>query len=597
MARTKGLWLVILVTCALGYVFLGGQSGCGETCTDNDADGYAVEGGSCGDVDCDDADAAVNPGAAEDCDNGIDDDCDSDVDDADFDCCEDGDVDGYEDEACGGTDCDDADADINPGVDEVGDGLCDDGIDQDCDGVDCTLVCNDEDGDGYGDPASPGCDYPEADCDDSDADVNPGVEENEDAGNCEDGVDNDCDGLIDDDESGCGVAGPYDGYTLFNPMMNTTSRLMGNDYSNLNTWSHSATPASMPFLMPDCTLVRPAAVSNPSMFGAAVGGLIQKLNWSGSVTWSYTWSSTNHQQHHDIQPMPNGNVLLVSWERKTRTEAQAQGRSSISGEMWPTEIVEIEPSGSSSGTVVWEWHVWDHLVQDADASKPNYGVVADHPELMDINYGNVMQGDWLHVNAIDYNPELDQIVFGSRTTNEFYVIDHSTTTAEAAGHTGGNSGMGGDFLYRWGNPQAYDRGDSSDREIYIIHGVNWIDAGYPGAGNILYFENGVGQPGTDYSSVHEVVPPLDGYNYTLASGQAYGPASPTWSYDGGGSFFSEAQSGAYRLPNGNTLITAANSAKIFEVSAAGEQVWSYTGTGMIARAMKYGDEYFDEVCD
>ncbi|MFC1888383.1 aryl-sulfate sulfotransferase [Thermodesulfobacteriota bacterium] len=547
MTKMRSWWLVVLVICGLGYVFLGGQSGCGEVCTDDDGDGYAVEGGSCGTIDCDDADSG-----------------------------------------------------INPGIDEVGGGLCDDGIDQDCDGQDCTLICTDDDGDGYGDPASPSCDHPEADCDDSDADVNPAVSEDEDAGNCDDGVDNDCDGLVDGADAGCG-SGPYDGYTLFNPMMSTTTTLIDNDESSMNTWNCSATPASMPYLMPDCTMVRPAAVSNPDMGGAAAGGRIQKIDWDGSVTWNYIWSNSNHQQHHDIQPMPNGNVLLVSWERKTRTEAIAAGRQSISGEMWPTEIVEIEPSGASGGTVVWEWHLWDHLIQDADPSKPGYGVVADHPELMDINYGNVGGGpqgggDWLHVNAIDYHAELDQIIFSSRTTNELYIIDHSTTTAEAAGHTGGDSGMGGDFLYRWGNPQVYDRGDSSDRKIYVIHGVNWVPSGYPGAGNILYYENGVGQPGTDYSSVEEVVPPLDGYNYTLAAGQAYGPAAPAWSYNGGGSFYSEAQSGAYRLPNGNTLITVANSNRIMEVSAAGELVWDYTGGTMIARAMKYGDEYFNETC-
>jgi len=520
--------------------------------------------------------------------------------------CVDLDGDGYGDPASvscthSGLDCDDSDPGVNPGVDEVGLGLCDDGIDQDCDFQDCTFVCTDSDSDGYGDPASPSCDHPEADCDDSDPGVNPGVHENEDAGNCSDGADNDCDGLFDGADFGCG-SGPYEGYTLIDPMMNTTATLIGNDESALNWWSCSATPASMPYLMPDCTMVRPSKVSNPSLSGAAVGGRIQKIDWDGTVTWNYTWSNSNHQQHHDIQPMPNGNVLLVSWERKTRTEAIAAGRQSISGEMWPTEIVEVEPSGASGGRVAWEWHLWDHLIQDADPSKPNYGVVADHPERMDINYGNVGGGpegggDWIHVNSIDYNEELDQIVFGSRFTSEFYVIDHSTTTGEAAGHTGGRSGMGGDFLYRWGNPQVYDRGGASDRMIYAIHGVNWIPRGYPGEGNILYFNNGDGRPGGNYSSAEEIVPPVDGGgNYTIVSGAAFGPAEPIWIYHGGGSFYSPRQSGAYRLPNGNTLITVADSATLLEVTDAGERVWYYKGTSSIARAIKYGDDYFDETC-
>ncbi len=63
--------------------------------------------------------------------------------------------------------------------------------------------------------------------------------------------------------------------------------------------------------------------------------------------------------------------------------------------------------------------------------------------------------DWLHTNSVDYNEEFDQIVVSVRHFSEIWVIDHSTTTAEAAGHSGGNSGKGGDLLYRWGNPEAY----------------------------------------------------------------------------------------------------------------------------------------------
>lgn len=59
------------------------------------------------------------------------------------------------------------------------------------------------------------------------------------------------------------------------------------------------------------------------------------------------------------------------------------------------------------------------------------------------------------MNGIDYNPVLDQIALSTHNLNEWYIIDHSTTTAEAATSSGGNSGKGGDLLYRWGNPAAY----------------------------------------------------------------------------------------------------------------------------------------------
>jgi len=180
-----------------------------------DADGDGVPEGE----DCDDADAAVFPGADELCD-GIDNDCDGWVDEGDaVDATtwyEDADADGYGDadsaaiacEAPSGwtdddTDCDDADAAVYPGADE----LCD-GVDNDCDGevdesdaVDASTVYIDADGDGYGDledPGTPCCACPSgyvsdnADCDDSDAAVYPGADEY-----C-DGVDSDCDGTTDD---------------------------------------------------------------------------------------------------------------------------------------------------------------------------------------------------------------------------------------------------------------------------------------------------------------------------------------------------------------------------------------------------------------
>ncbi len=188
---------------------------------DGDGDGYGDEAVYTSDCnpgsgyvanrsDCDDSDSSVHPGADETCDE-LDEDCDGEIDEDPVDASTwyyDADDDLYGDPdlsevACdrpsgyraNDRDCDDSNEDINPGADEI----CDE-VDNDCDGQTdeglTTTWYADADGDGYGDPDSTttSCEQPsgyvadDSDCDDADADINPGAEEV-----C-DGIDNDCDG-------------------------------------------------------------------------------------------------------------------------------------------------------------------------------------------------------------------------------------------------------------------------------------------------------------------------------------------------------------------------------------------------------------------
>ena len=244
--------------------------------------------------------------------------------------------------------------------------------------------------------------------------------------------------------------------------------------------------------------------------------------------------------------------------------------------MLPDYVIEVQPTRPVGGTVVWEWHIWDHLIQDFDATKNNYGVVANHPELVDPNgVGGRVQQFWNHVNGIDYNAALDQIMISVRGNSELMVIDHGITRTQAATHAGGRYGKGGDILYRWGYAQQYDRGTGNDRKLYQQHHTHWIEPGLPGAGNILIFNNGLGR---GYSSVDEIVPPASSSGaYTITGNAAFGPTAATWTYVGSptSSFFSGEISGAQRLPNGNTLITEGVKGNLFEVTSAGEIVWRY----------------------
>jgi len=386
----------------------------------------------------------------------------------------------------------------------------------------------------------------------------------------------------------------FDGITLYGQMNSRTTYLIDNSGLRINLWSSNYNCAYMCYLLPDSTIWRADVYSGASMRGAAYGGLIQRYNWNANIIKSFIWSNSNHQQHHDIHPMPDSHILLISWERKTRAEAQALGRQNITGEMWPDEVIEYDPETDS---VVWEWHAWDHLIQDVDSTKPNYGVVRDHPELIDINLGSVQSGDWMHCNTIDYNPERDEIILTSHNLHEIYVIDHSTTTEEARGHNGGRHGKGGDIIYRWGNPQNYDRGTSADRVFYVVHGANWIRSGMPGAGDIIVLNNG-DRPGTanDYSEIIQITPPLDSNDhYYLHPDSAFGPREPTWSYSNPGSFYSQHLGGAYRLPNGNTFAILGTIGRFVEVDSNGQVVWTYNIGNQIGRAMKYPRDYLTAV--
>ena len=373
-----------------------------------------------------------------------------------------------------------------------------------------------------------------------------------------------------------------DGQILFAPMTSDTTYLIDENGTVKHTWPSEYLPGEAVRWLGNGTILRSIKVGLSGYGGS--GGGVQEVRWDGTITWDFRYNTEGHLSHHDILPLPNGNVLLIAWETKTRSEAIAAGRdpSHIWGDSFmPDEIIEVQKTGPTSGTIVWEWHAWDHLIQDFDSSKQNYGTVADHPELIDLNFGVDFQGvtDWLHTNSVDYDPTFDQILLCVHNFNEIWVIDHSTTTEEATGHTGGRCGHGGDILYRWGNPQAYRAGSSSDEKFYGPHDATWILPGYPGEGHILVFNNGLNRPGSLYSSIDEFIPPVNatGYYY-LESGSAYGPAERTWIYTANPptSFYATQLSGAQRLKNGNTLICDGEAGHFFEVIATGTTVWEYT---------------------
>jgi hypothetical protein len=381
----------------------------------------------------------------------------------------------------------------------------------------------------------------------------------------------------------------FNGFALYNSQGSNTTYLIDENQNIAHTWNMNTECNYTVQLKEDGNLIR-GTKGNTSVFSngniAAGAGIVQEIAPDGSIVWEYIYANSDHVSHHDLT-LVGDNVLLTAYEKKNSSELNSAGYNNASSEKWPTHFVELEPDGNGGATIVWEWHIWDHMCQDTDPNATNSAIlytqnISDHPELIDINMIQSQGGpgggggDWFHVNGVDYNEDLDQIVFSSRFASEIYIIDHSTTTAEAASHSGGNSGMGGDILYRWGNPSNYDMSGSQIIDN-AVHDARWItDDGRPNGGYLQIFNNsGVSNSISAIDGIETPLDPATGYTYLRTSGQAFGPASYTTRYEC--AYSSSGQSASDRMSNGNIYINASGgqggAGVLYEVDDSENIVW------------------------
>jgi hypothetical protein len=375
--------------------------------------------------------------------------------------------------------------------------------------------------------------------------------------------------------------GVTDGLVLYAPLLSKATYLVDNDGLVVHEW-RSDFVASSPYLQDDGSLLRIARDPTAEGFtSGGVAGFVERVSWDSEVLWRWHFASEQAINHHDIEPLPNGNLLVIGWELKTQAESLAAGRRpELTPEqgLWPDFLLEIEPIPPDDARVVWEWHAWDHLVQDLDPNAPNHGDPAEHPGRIDINahgggaaitaeelanlkaLGYVpanatvedLESDFLHVNAVAYNARLDQIAISVPEMGEVWILD--------------------------GNPHVYGRGTREERKLYYQHDVRWIPAGMEGAGNLLIFDNGPQSKDEPWSAVVEITPPLtERGDYSLASGAPFGPEQPHWEYMAPDpeSFFAPFVSGAHRLANGHTFVCQGPAGRLFELDSQGKIVWDY----------------------
>ena len=388
----------------------------------------------------------------------------------------------------------------------------------------------------------------------------------------------------------------FDGYIFYSTHDTNRGRTVGNTTWLLNSlfqpvhrWDseHHAHEGVGPYLLENGLVVRPFSKGNwlyMENFYVASFTSLEIIDWDGNQLWEFDYCTPKrHCMHHDIEPMPNGNILLIVNDFKTHEEAESIGFKPTNDRAIAFQrIIEIEPNLKDGSTrIVWEWDILDHIVQDLYPDRPNYGKPSEHIGKIDVNYvgksTKFIPGSVFHFNAVSYNEERDQILVSNFGTNEIFIVDHSTTTKEAKTDKGGASGKGGDLIYRWGNPNAYGMAGIESRQLFKQHDAAWIPKGIPGKGDISIFNNGVNRKPMYTAYIELELPKLRNSRYQRASNKPFGPMAPAYEFsqftgDEPEVFFAPFMSGARRLPNGNIFGVSGIVSGMFEVTDKGEEV-------------------------
>lgn len=368
-----------------------------------------------------------------------------------------------------------------------------------------------------------------------------------------------------------------DGYVLFAPLAFEKTYLIDQCGELVHDWEHRSFIGTATELLPSGNLLRAERVSS-NINGAGIGGRFIELDWDGNEVRSIEIATDTLHAHHDFTVLPNGNLLVMLWEAHDRDDALSQGGDGdlLDAEIWSERIIELAPT-ADSWEEVWRWRIWDHLVQDFNPVADNFGVVSENPRRLDLNLrGPAFDAntDWLHFNAISTSADGKQIVLSARSMNEVYIIDHTTTTAEAASSTGGEFGHGGDLLYRFGNDNNYVEGGADRGPFFGQHDARFTTVG-PNAGSLTVFNNGVNRVGGEFSSVYRWVPRLDRSGGYLTENNRFAVPTEAEEIPLDVSLFSPILSSAQPMPTGGYVINSGRLGAFLEVDRDGNEIWRY----------------------
>jgi hypothetical protein len=367
----------------------------------------------------------------------------------------------------------------------------------------------------------------------------------------------------------------FNGYTVLSPLQTQAVLVIDMNGTVVKRWDDFNNSAGGPARVLPGGFVMSASGARPPHQESLE--LIQR-DFDGNVVWRFShgeqiktregttiWSA---RQHHDWQrdnfpagyysppssPAGNaGNTLILTHSERTQSNV-------ADVPLEDDRLIEV----SAKGDVVWEWVASDHI----DA----FGFAADARKAIkaarSFNKGRGSY-DWLHVNSATYvgpNKWFDQgdtrfapnnVIISSREASFLAIVARD-----------------GGIVWRLGPDFSESKELRAIRQIIGQHHAHLIPKGLPGEGNLLVFDNG-GTSG--YGFANPTAP--DGVGaFTRATSRVLEINPVTlelvWSYTNA-RFFSSNISSAQRLPNGNTLITAGASGRLFEVTKDGAIVWEF----------------------
>lgn len=258
------------------------------------------------------------------------------------------------------------------------------------------------------------------------------------------------------------AAGSFYGLTLISPITDKNTYLI-DDFGDIkHQWQNDTSPGLSVYLLPSGNLLRTGNDNNGHFDAGGKGGFITEQDWDGNLLWEFTYSDEEKALHHDIELLPNGNILALTWEDR--------------GDIWSEVIIEIEKTGSSGGNIVWRWDVFDHLSE------------------LGLDPDTATMEDWIHLNSVDYNQASNQILVSSRSHNQLWIInkdDGSVAKMSSVEMTGQHDAKWIDDTDASSTITVYDNGSVFSRSLELNPNMGKILFRYGNNGDNYFFSERV----------------------------------------------------------------------------------------------------------